>query len=98
MSRFPGGVRDVALVLPEDTDYAAVEATTIDAAAAADLPLAGVSLVEIYSGDEIPPGHRGLTLRFTFRADDRTLTAEEIDAGQKNLVEALGEALDARQR
>ncbi len=98
MSRFPGGVRDVALVLPEDTDYAAVEATTIDAAAAADLPLAGVSLVEIYSGDEIPPGHRGLTLRFTFRADDRTLTAEEIDAGQKNLVEALGGALDARQR
>ena len=98
MSRFPGGVRDVAIVLAEDIDYAAVEATTTDAAAAADLPLASVSLVEIYAGDEIPPAHRGLTLRFTFRADDRTLTAEEIDASQKNLVEALVETLGARQR
>lgn len=98
MSRFPAGVRDVALVVAEDNDYAAVEATTIAAAAAANLPLIGVSLVEIYAGDEIPPGHRGLTLRFTFRSDDRTLTREEIDAGQQRLVEALCETLGARQR
>ena len=97
-SRFPGGVRDVALVVPANVAYADIEATTAGAASTAEVPLAGVALVEIYAGEEIPPGHRGVTLRFTFRADDRTLTADEIDAGQNALVGALAEALGARQR
>ena len=68
------------------------------AAAEAMLPLAGITLIEIYKGDEIPPGHRGMTLRFTFRAADRTLTAAEIEAGQKKLVDTLSKKLGARQR
>ena len=67
-------------------------------AAEAKLPLASIALIEIYSGDEIPPEHRGMTIRFTFRADDRTLTAAEIDAGQKKLVDTLAKKLAAHQR
>ena len=98
VSRFPGGSRDVALVLPEGSDYGVVETTVRVAAAEAMLPLAGITLIEIYKGDEIPPGHRGMTLRFTFRAADRTLTAAEIEAGQKKLVDTLSKKLGARQR
>ena len=98
VSRFPGGSRDVALVLPEGSNYGVVETTVRAAAAEAMLPLAGITLIEIYKGDEIPPGHRGMTLRFTFRAADRTLTAAEIEAGQKKLVDTLSKKLGARQR
>ncbi len=98
VSRFPGGSRDVALVLPEGSNYGVVETTVRAAAAEAMLPLAGITLIEIYEGDEIPPGHRGMTLRFTFRAADRTLTAAEIEAGQKKLVDTLSKKLGARQR
>lgn len=98
VSRFPGGSRDVALVLPEGSNYGVVETTVRVAAAKAMLPLAGITLIEIYKGDEIPPGHRGMTLRFTFRAADRTLTAAEIEAGQKKLVDILSKKLGARQR
>ena len=98
VSRFPGGSRDVALVLPEASDYGVVETTVRVAAAEAMLPLASITLIEIYKGDEIPPGHRGMTLRFTFRAADRTLTAAEIEAGQKKLVDTLSKKLGARQR
>ena len=98
VSRFPGGSRDVALVLPEGSDYGVVETTVRVAAAEAMLPLADITLIEIYKGDEIPPGHRGMTLRFTFRAADRTLTAAEIEAGQKKLVDTLSKKLGARQR
>ena len=98
VSRFPGGSRDVALVLPEGSNYGVVETTARAAAAEAMLPLAGITLIEIYKGDEIPPGHRGMTLRFTFRAADRTLTAAEIEAGQKKLVDTLSKKLGARQR
>ena len=98
VSRFPGGVRDVSLVLPQDVDYGVVEMTVRLTAAEAKLPLASIALIEIYSGDEIPPEHRGMTIRFTFRADDRTLTAAEIDAGQKKLVDTLAKKLAAHQR
>ncbi len=98
VSRFPGGVRDVALVLPQGVDYGVVETTVRMTAAEAKLPLASIALIEIYKGDEIPPGHRGMTIRFTFRADDRTLTAAEIDEGQKKLVDTLAKKLTAHQR
>jgi len=98
MSRFPGGVRDVALVLPDEVSYATIEETVRQAAENASLPLAGTSLVEIYEGDEIPADSRGMTVRFLFRAADRTLTAEEIDAGQRTLVDTLVSSCGARQR
>ena len=98
MSRFPGGVRDVALVLPREVSYQSVAATVRSAAEDADVPLVSVSLVEIYQGEEIPSDHRGMTLRFLFRATDRTLTADEIDCGQQALVEALVTTSQASRR
>ena len=97
-SRFPGGTRDVAVHVPQDTAYAALASTVRDTATQDRLPLIDVSLVEIYEGDKIPADRRGLTLRFAFRADDRTLTAEEIDTAQARLIEALASGCDAQQR
>ncbi len=98
ISRFPGGTRDVALVLPQDVRFGDLRDTARATAADQGLPLATLTLVEVYVGEEIPPDARGLTLRFGFRADDRTLTADEIDAAQRALVGALTTAHDARQR
>ena len=96
--RFPGGVRDLALLLPDATAYTEVATTVKATAEGAELPLAGVEVVEIYRGDEIPPGHRSLTLRFTYRSDDRTLRAEEIDAAHQALTDALESDLNAQRR
>ena len=98
MSRFPGGVRDVALVLPRGVSYQTLAATVRSAAENANVPLVSVSLVEIYEGEEIPRDHRGMTLRFLFRAADRTLTAGEIDSGQQVLVDTLVASCDAARR
>jgi phenylalanyl-tRNA synthetase beta chain len=97
-SRFPGGVRDVALVLPRDVSYATVERVARRTADDDAIPLADLSLVEVYRGDEIPAESRGMTLRFLFRAADRTLTAEEIDRGQRRLVDSLIRHCDAQRR
>jgi len=98
VSRYPGGVRDVALVLPRQVPWAAVYASARQAADGAQMPLAGISLVEIYEGEEIPADRRGMTVRFLFRAADRTLTADEIDAAQRLLIDALGKDCGAQQR
>jgi len=98
VSRFPDGVRDLAIVLSRDISYERVRVTVRETTSADDLPLAALELVEIYEGSEIPSDQRSLTLRFTYRADDRTLTADEIDGAHGVLTEALTSRLDARQR
>ena len=96
ISKFPGGVRDLAIVLASDVEYARVNDTVNTAAAA--LPFTGLELLEVYQGEEIPAGHRGLTLRFSYRAADRTLTADEIDAAHQTIADALVAELGAQRR
>jgi phenylalanyl-tRNA synthetase beta chain len=98
MSRLPGGVRDVALLLPCAVTWQTLRSTAVAAAADAALPLVDTGLVEVYEGEEIPAGNRGMTLRLLFRAADRTLTAEEIDAAVNAIIERLASDCGARRR
>ena len=49
----------------------------------------GVALVDVYEGANLPEGKRSLTLRVEYRADDRTLRDEEVDAMHARVVAAL---------
>jgi phenylalanyl-tRNA synthetase beta chain len=49
----------------------------------------GVALVDVYEGANLPEGKRSLTLRVEYRADDRTLRDEEVDAMHARSVAAL---------
>ena len=51
-----------------------------------------------YRGKGVPEGRVSLSLRFTFRSLERTLTDAEIDAAMKRIVGALGAAHGAVQR
>lgn len=46
-------------------------------------------LLEIYEGDDLPEGKKSITLRFVFRAPDRTLSSEEGDELRKKILEKL---------
>jgi phenylalanyl-tRNA synthetase beta chain len=87
--RFPAVRRDVAVVAPVTLPHARVEAEIRDAAG--DL-LERVELFDVYKGPPLDPGQRNLAYALTFRAPDRTLTGEEIDA----LVGGIHAALPAR--
>ena len=60
-------------------------------AAAGDL-LEAVELFDVYAGDQVEPGHRSLAYRLTFRAPDRTLTTEEVNALRDRVVAAAARA------
>jgi phenylalanyl-tRNA synthetase beta chain len=49
----------------------------------------GVALVDVYEGSNMPEGKRSLTLRAEYRADDRTLRDEEVEAQHARVVSAL---------
>jgi phenylalanyl-tRNA synthetase beta chain len=58
----------------------------------------GVMLVGVYEGEGIPEGKRSVTLRFEYRASDRTLRDEEVDELHWPLVKGLQEKFAAEVR
>ena len=86
--RFPAVTRDlaprVALTLP----YSQIEAAL--RTQQADLPtLTGYRLTDVFKGHPVPEGQQSLTLSFTFRAPDRTMTDDEVSASITRLRHAL---------
>lgn len=57
---------------------------------AASTLLESVDIVDLYDGKPLEPGRFNLTLRFTYRAPDRTLTEEEAKKEQEKVAKLLG--------
>ncbi|MFN7978840.1 MAG: phenylalanine--tRNA ligase subunit beta [Vicinamibacterales bacterium] len=95
LPRFPSVVRDVS-VLVDDTLSAATVRDTMRRAAPSTL----VTLREFdrYQGKGVPAGKVSVSLRLTFRADDRTLTDDEVSAAMTAVLEAARRQLGAEQR
>jgi phenylalanyl-tRNA synthetase beta chain len=86
LPRFPSVVRDVSLVVPRAVSYAEVESTV----RLLGIPdFAGVALHDIFVGGQIPKDHQSMTLRVTFRGDERTLTDDEVAASHARIVDEL---------
>ncbi len=95
LPRFPAIVRDVSLLVDRKTTLDAL----IKAAENQNANyFIGVVLVGTYEGQGIADDKRSVTLRMQYRADDRTLRDEEVDAVHWPVVEALKEAFGAEVR
>jgi len=95
LPRFPAVVRDVSLLV-DDTLSASTVRDTIRHAAPPSL--VSVREFDRYQGRGVPSGKVSVSLRLTFRADDRTLTDDEVSAAMQAIVAAVREALGAEQR
>ncbi|HEY4752666.1 MAG TPA: phenylalanine--tRNA ligase subunit beta [Candidatus Limnocylindrales bacterium] len=85
VARFPEVERDLAIIVPEATAAAAVEA--LIRANAGEL-LRNVGLFDIYRGTPLAPDEKSLAYRIRL-AGDRTLTEPEVDAAIAAVVAAL---------
>jgi phenylalanyl-tRNA synthetase beta chain len=80
---FPSALRDLALVVDEATpagDVGQALAKTTRAALGAAFKLEEVKVFDVYRGQGLPEGKKSLAFSLVFRAADRTLTDEEINA------------------
>lgn len=93
--RLPAVLRDVALVVDEDIPAGAL-LETIRGAGGEYLEEA--ALLDVYRGEQITEGRKSLAYRLVFRAPDRTLTAEEADAGREAVISAAAERYGAELR
>ncbi|GAA1167426.1 phenylalanine--tRNA ligase subunit beta [Ornithinimicrobium humiphilum] len=84
LSTQPVAGSDVALVVPRTVRYGDVEESL--RAGAGEL-LEDIALFDVYVGDQLGPDQQSLAFRMHFRAPDRTLTTEEVNAARDAAVD-----------
>jgi phenylalanyl-tRNA synthetase beta chain len=93
--QYPAALRDVAVIVPEETPAERVESEI--RAAGGDL-LSGLRLFDLYRGDSIAAGHKSLAYALSYQALDRTLTDKEVDKAHKKIEDRLTNVLKAQIR
>ncbi len=83
VSGHPVAKEDVALVVPDGVGAGSVQQALADGAGEL---LESISLFDVYTGGQVPPGHRSLAFALRFRAPDRTLTDSETAAARDAAV------------
>ncbi|MGH9845791.1 MAG: phenylalanine--tRNA ligase subunit beta, partial [Blastocatellia bacterium] len=95
LAKFPAVVRDIALLIDTGVQYTDVE----DVVLAEEIPsLVGIRLFDLYAGKELPEGKHSIALSLRYRAGDRTLTDEEVNAAHEQVVKTLGRRFGAEVR
>ncbi|HVX39850.1 MAG TPA: phenylalanine--tRNA ligase subunit beta [Gemmatimonadaceae bacterium] len=91
----PAAEFDLALLVPEHVSAAQVEELMRRVAGKL---LERTDLFDRYVGRGVEPGYRSLAWRLTFRHAERTLREREIEARRSDLLKALADELNVRQR
>jgi phenylalanyl-tRNA synthetase beta subunit len=87
--RFPVIQRDITLVVPVQVSWADIQRRSDTAA---------LRYVGEYYGDDLPAGHKAITVRLVISRDDRTPTEEDASEAEAKLVTRLARTLGATRR
>jgi phenylalanyl-tRNA synthetase beta chain len=91
--RFPSVSRDIALVIDEQVSYRTVENVI------QSFPLViKVTLFDLYRGEQIAEGKKSFAIRIVYQSPSRTLTDEEVDRIQEQMLAKLRQELGATLR
>jgi phenylalanyl-tRNA synthetase beta chain len=88
VTSFPAARRDLAAVVPTDTAAAEVRAAVF--AGGGEL-LKKADIFDLYESEDLGDGKKSLALSLEFRAPDRTLTDEEVQAARVSILAKLAE-------
>jgi len=91
--RFPSVSRDIALVVDEQVSYGKVEEII------QSFPLVTkVTLFDLYRGEQIAEGKKSFAIRIVYQSPSHTLTDEEVDQTQEQMLARLHQELGATLR
>jgi phenylalanyl-tRNA synthetase beta chain len=91
--RFPSVSRDIALVVDEQVTYRTVERII------QSFPLVTkITLFDLYRGEQIAEGKKSFAIRIVYQSPSRTLTDQEVDQTQKQILAKLADELGATLR
>lgn len=93
--RFPASFRDVSLLVGEDLTAGRV---LEEMRAAGEALLESAVVFDEYRGPGLPAGRRALAFRLTYRAEERTLTDDEVSAAHRRVLDRVVSALGVEPR
>ncbi len=91
---YPEVIRDLAFLVKKDTPHAEIVKIILGAGPL----LKNVELFDVYQGQNIGEGYKSIAYHLTYGNSERTLTTEEVDKGQKKVIELLEKELGAEVR
>jgi len=91
--RFPAIVRDIALVVGGGVTNRQVQ----DIIKGFTL-VSQVAMFDLYTGGQLPPGKKSLAYRITFQSPSQTLTDDEVNKVQQEIIDKLSKELGATLR
>ncbi len=95
LSRFPSAERDLAVVVDERVEAAALNSAMAEVGGNI---LKSICLFDIYRGKQVGEGKKSLAFSLRFQSGDHTLTDDEISAASGNIVKILEERFGAKLR
>ena len=96
LPRHPPSQRDLSFFVAQAVP--AAEILGAIRSAPAEIPLEDVALFDVYEGQGVPEGQKSLAVKMTFRAEERTLTDQDVEGAQTVIIEALRSRFDAKIR
>ena len=88
LPKFPATTRDLAVLCPKTVTMAQIVEIIEEKSKSI---LESVKLFDVYTGAQVPDGYVSLAFALVFRAADKTLSDDEIDAKIKKIVKALAD-------
>ena len=92
-SRFPESERDLALVVDED-----VPSQRIESIITGNRLVVRSAPFDVYSGTELPAGKKSIAYRIVFQSSKGTLTAEQVNRAEEEILRRLKRELGAERR
>jgi phenylalanyl-tRNA synthetase beta chain len=95
LPQYPSIERDLNFVLPEDVPWQKLEETVRQSAGEL---LSEVEFVDQYRGKQIAADSKSYVLSVSFRSAERTLTGDEVDVAQQQIIDTCKRELSAALR
>ena len=94
LNRFPEVERDLALLVDKKVCYEQLEKIAYKT----DVAIQSVNLFDVYEGKNLPEGKKSYALNFVITNQERTFTAEEVQAVMDKLIRAYEKETGAQLR
>lgn len=95
LPRFPEVERDLSILVDEKISWKEIENAVRESGGQF---LQKIFFFDYYKGEGIPSGLKSLAFRLVFRAEERTLTSEEVDQFVRNVIQNLKEKFNIELR